>query len=178
MLANAGVAVGHERMGPHGTVSSYFAVDDTYYHGPHADQRDRLSDYAFEHVWMLVRNPLQVIASLHQGSPHATWWDWQERHTGIRRDRMDSLEACTRYVLRWDALCHERQPTKVFRIEDWKSQWSNIAGILEIPEDPLPDFSVANAKGERQELTLQEIERVSPELRDGVAKLSAKYGYG
>ena len=174
MLSLAGIRVGHERVGLHGTVSSYFAVDDTFYHGPHQSTKDKLRDFTFQHKWMLVRHPLKIVASLHFGSPPQNWWDWQMRHTGIDI-RQGSLLASASFVLRWTELCEQGSPERVFRIEDWKQDWNEIANRLSIAVEPLPDFSHSNANNPKPSLSWNDVEQ--PFLRDGLKKLAEKHGY-
>lgn len=176
MLQNAGVRVGHERVGIHGTVSSYFAVDDDYYQGPHQNTHDRLSKFRFERRWMLVRHPLKVVSSISFGMPE-NWWDWQRRHTWIDFRKLGSLRASIEFVLRWTHLCEKQAPERVYRIEDWQTDWPEIAGRLEIAIEPLPDFSRANALHPKPSLPWDQVKSEDVGLYDDLRAHAAKYGY-
>lgn len=176
MLQNAGVRVGHERVGIHGTVSSYFAVDDDYYQGPHQATRDRLSAFRFEHLWHIVRDPLATISSISFGMP-PSWWDWQRRHTWIDREKIGALGAACEFVLKWTDICEKANPEWVVRIEDWKEKWPEVARRLGIEVEPLPDFSKANALHPKPKLTYDILSEREPVYVERIRKLASRYGY-
>lgn len=176
MLQNAGVRVGHERVGIHGTVSSYFAVDDDWYQGPHETTKDRLRDFTFEQRWLLVRNPLEVISSISFGMPDA-WWDWQRRHTWIDKAKLGSLAAACEFVLDWVVRCEKSKPDWTVRIEDWKEKWPEVAERLGIAVEPLPDFSKANALHPKPRLSWDLVKSEHVKAYDGLRALASRYGY-
>jgi len=178
MLQHAGVRVGYERVGVHGTVSSYYAVADTQYQGPHGYQARE--DYSFEHTWQLVRQPLKTIASMSDDmyGMGDDWWGWQRRHTGIDQRKLGKLRAACEFVLDWTPRGEAMAPERVFRIEDWKTDWPEIAGRLGIPVEPWPDFSTANSRHPKPPLTYDMLaDEVGGEMVESIRKLSNKYGY-
>lgn len=176
MLSNAGVRVGHERVWIHGTVSSYFAVDDDYYQGPHQAAGDRLSKFQFEKTWHLVRDPLAIVSSISFGMQE-TWWDWQRRHTRIDQKKIGSLLAAGQFVSKWTRLCEKMNPEVTYRIEDWQKDWPEIAERLGIAVEPLPDFSKANAIVPKPLLSWDEIKSEDASVYDDLKEIAARYGY-
>lgn len=179
MLSKAGYKVGYERVGLHGAVTSFYAVQDTWYQGPHGYQaRD---DYHFDKTWQLVRNPLKTIASMSdpEGGVGDEWWAWQRRHTSIDHRKIGRLRASCEFVLDWTPRCEAMKPEVVYRIEDWKRDWPDVAGRLGLEVEPLPDFNLRNNKyPNRRLLTYEDIAReVSPSLAMDILKMYERYGY-
>lgn len=179
MLTKAGFKVGYERVGPHGSVTSYYAVDDTQYQGPHGYQAR--ADYSFERTWELVRHPLKTLASM-SDSEHGLgedWWCWQRRHTGIDERKIGKLRASCEFMLDWKPRCEAMLPERTFRIEDWVTDWPEVAGRLGLAVEPLPDFIHMNNKWpNKRVLTWDDISReVSPEVTERIQKMYERYGY-
>lgn len=178
MLKQAGVKVGYEKVDPHGAVSSYYAVGDTMYHGPHGFQARE--DYSFEHVWELVRDPLKTLASMsaEQGGLSPQWWAWQRRHTGINVNKVGRLRASCEFMLDWKLRCEAMNPEVTYRIEDQQQDWPKIAKRLGVDVEPLPDFVPMNNGRPKPILTWDDIAKeVGLETVERIQKMYEKYGY-
>ena len=64
VLRQQGIEVGHEKVGPDGSVSGFFFGAHDWYPYKHEYNGERRQDYLFEEVKLLVRNPLNTIPSL------------------------------------------------------------------------------------------------------------------
>lgn len=142
MLQKSGVEVAHEMVAKDGTVSSYFAVDDYWYQGPHSSRgrQQRPSAYAFEETWHLWRDPRHTLASMVQKPLSRAWWAWQERHTGIPWDGECLLHQSACFWIDWQELCLE-QATTTFQIEHAEELWPKLLG------KPCPDIELRGVSG-------------------------------
>ncbi|MGW8181920.1 MAG: hypothetical protein ACWGQW_24600, partial [bacterium] len=129
-LTCAGFPIGHERSGPRGISSSFFAVNYWYYPGVH---RAPLKRYRFSQVWHQTRDPLKTISSMADEMP-SSWWHWQEKHSNVPGDLEPIGLRCALFWMKWSFLVQANHPKAwQYRIEDANTLWPEICDRLGIP---------------------------------------------
>lgn len=171
-LHKSGVRADHERVGRGGSVSSYFAVDDYWYQGPHG--QDRRRNYTFTHVWHLVRDPLKTINSLAAGMPVA-WWHWQEKHSGVSADE-PRLRGAMRFWLRWNQICEPQTDFRV-RFEESDSRWGELCERLGVAPVTLPEIHAHQRAVPLAPLSWDALKSEDAPLTDAIREMAVRYGY-
>ena len=193
LLRNAQVKVGHEHIKRHGTVGCFFAVEDCWYpgkhwsddHGHEDESRQRRSDYEFEHVWHMTRDPRKVIPSLAFRSFPGSMWCWQERHTGISSGLFPKSLRAMKFWLAWNSLIEQNEDVALrFRVEDIDAQWPGMCDRLGIECKPIPDalprdYGTSGETGPSAPVPLgfDEMEAIDLETAKRVREMAERYGY-
>ena len=107
-----GLPVGHEKVEPHGISSWMFAVDapTVPYTFDGKTRRDILPRYVFQ----VVRDPLDVVASMAYTVPEEDAWKFIAQYAPVERDA-PSLIRAAQSVIGWNRLIakHDPHPTIV-----------------------------------------------------------------
>jgi hypothetical protein len=183
VLRNAGVKVGHEMFKWDGTVGMFFAVEDVFYPGQHwstdDEQRQRRSDYQFEQVWHLTRDPRRVIPSIVEAM-NPQLWVWQERHTGISCGLFPKTLRAMLFWVAWNELIEKNEEIAYrFRVEDIDAEWPTIRerlGIEADPEVPPVPRDYGHAKSIAP-LSFEDMEAIDASTAFAVRVMSERYGY-
>ena len=176
VFRRAGVDVRHENTNAGGSVSSFLAVDDYYYHGRHLDGgRDA---YEWGTVLHQVREPLACIGSIAGAlaENRISWWHWQERHTGISY-RLAPVERAARFWLAWNRIC-EPQAALTYRLEAMREAWPEIARHTGI-DTPFPENVDPIAVSERTRVptSWDYLKSLDEGLCEEIARTAERYGY-
>jgi len=176
-LTSAGFPVGHERGGPRGISSCFFAAHDWYYPGVH---RAPLSRYRFEQVWHQTRHPLRTISSMADEMP-ITWWHWQQPHSRVPGDLEPIGIRCALFWARWSSLIEANHPKAWrYRIEDVEELWPEMCdriGIPLAPYKPPSDHGHSKKKDDRHQYSWDELKSINVKIHDQVRAFARKYGY-
>ena len=168
VLRAAGMDVGHERKGIHGTVSSLWAVESERYPYFHAQKRPE-----FDVVLHQVREPLATIGSLTTALKSS--WRWNAQHIELDMD-WSALRIAAEYWLQWNALC-EDQAVMTYRVECIRTAWPDIGwtcGVLAQFPAGVPEN--VNRRTHRA-VTWKEIYEETPHAAS-IQKMALRYGYG
>lgn len=192
LMRNAHVKVGHEHIKRHGTVGCFFAVEDVWYPGKHwnddggveDESRQRRSDYEFEHVWHMTRDPRKVIPSLAFRHFPGTMWCWQERHTGISCGIYPKMLRSMLFYVAWNELIERNERIDHrFRIEDIDDEWPGLCSRLDIECKPVPEALPRNygttetGPNAPVPLNYEEMEAIDLEAAKRVREMAERYGY-
>jgi hypothetical protein len=181
LKTGAGLDVPHERMGQHGTVTSFFAADMPSLAKPHKGVR---SDYEFEHVWHIVRHPLMFVRSAF-AFLDTGYWETTEPHTGVHvplRENgypsEDSYPALGLHWVRWNRLIETQKPEMRYRLERTKTAWPVMMDLLGLNGTVFP----SNVKPVGRDTdTLTKTSKVTWDMfgehQAEVWDLAASYGY-
>lgn len=166
LLSRAGVVVQHENEGEDGIVSSYFGMNVDLYEGRHLRPR---RDYEFEHVWHLMRHPLNVIASMM--SPSAKSWRWFYEAVGI--ETRHGFSDLADLWIRWNRQieCDFPQARRV-KIERLESQWPLLMADFGI-ENAYEAVNIGNHRAARRPVTWGEL----GSMEEATRLLAKEYGY-
>lgn len=176
-LTTARFPVGHERCGPRGISSCFFAAKDWDYPGKHRGTPER---FRFEQVWHQTRTPNKVISSMADKMP-PSFWRWQEKHTGIPGNLEPTVKRCAIFWIAWNELVEKNYPGAWrYRVEDLGDLWPTMLERLGIPWVPLqtsPDHG-HNERKERHYWTWDELRDALPTgIWDRLRKKAEEYGY-
>ena len=172
-LRKIGLRAAHEGDAEDAVVSSYFAVDDYYYHG--GKHRKRLSSVPFTHRFHQVRHPLGVIGSIAEFN-NASWWHWQEKHSGVSYDETPVVRAA-RYWIRWNLMIRAQRLDWTYRIESLPVLWPEFMDRLGIdPATPQPVIPQVG-KSEHRKVTWDELKSEDVALHDEVYAEACFFGY-
>ena len=195
VLRNAQCKIGHEMIKDDGTCGMFFVVEDCWYPGKHwsavpendpeDESRTRRSDYEFEQVWHMVRDPRKVIPSLASPIFAAAIWCWQERHTGISCGLFPKPLRAMKFWLAWNSLIEQNEKIAFrFRIEDVDSQWPEMCDRVGIKCKPIPDayprdYGTSGETGPSRIVPLSwaEMEEFDLETAKRVREMAERYGY-
>jgi hypothetical protein len=191
LLNKAGVKVKHENMGQDGTVSCFFAPTfashmQTPESGkPHVEDGELPQNFEFEHVWLQVRDPLKVIASLLKIMQQKTW-DWvaavnPKIDTTPHRTRETSIRRAMMFWIEWNKMVLEqRNPELVYRVEDFDSTWPRMCELLGIEAElPVVSQTMHASSGNRKAtpVTFEELVDVDVLMAKRLAAEARKLGY-
>jgi hypothetical protein len=167
VLQKAGLDVQHEKPGRDGTVSSVWAVEDTWYPGYHAQKRPE-----FDLILHQVREPLATIGSLTtalQGS-----WNWNARHIPID-PKAPSLIKAARYWYYWNLKIEEIAQHR-YRVEDMKDEWEFLCMLLGC-NCRLPNVSKKTNSREHIRVNWLRLSQAVPDIYTELRTMSERYGY-
>jgi len=193
LLRNCGFKIGHEGFKREGTVGMFFAVEDVWYPGKHwndddgfeDESRQKRSDYDFEQVWHMVRDPRRVIPSLscHTFPPYL--WCWQERHTGISCGIYPKELRAMLFWVAWNELIEQNEKIDLFfRVENVADKWEEICQRTGIAAGtPIPDLG-ENDYGSQEHgprrptfMPWEKMESIDLEAAKRVREMAERYGY-
>jgi len=182
------IPVEHEAVGRAGTSSHYFHTDSDWYPMQPWDRRgrkihvgERLSDFEFKRVVLVVRAPLPCIGSMmgiFQVIDHEFLIDNGMMPTG----RLSKLERCMWNYYAVNTKILAQKPDAVFHLEDLKRNWKKIAPLLGIgnpgayPED-VGGHNRSSGFRRRVELTWEDLEKTNAALTSDIKKLARKLKY-
>lgn len=192
VLRNCGIKVGHELIKRDGVVSPFFAVEDVWYPGKHwtddggveDESRTRRSDFVFEQVWHVVRDPRNVIPSMATPQLPRFFWCWAERHTGISCGLHPFVLRSMKTWVAWNELIEQNETIDLFLpIEEIDAHWYTIREKLGIeqmlvPEVPRDLGRVETGPREVKPLSFDDMRRIDEESAEAVIKMAHRYGYG
>ena len=116
VLAQAGVRIGHEVMGPSGTVDW--------------KQLWRVAQWDYDRIWHQVRHPLQVISSMVAWTPG--WVAGHSEHYGTE----DLVETACAYWTQFVEVADEFAHLS-YCIEDLELEWPELLQDLALPFMPI-----------------------------------------
>ena len=156
------------------TISAFMAADVDIYAGKHKPWWDRHVD----EVWHQTRSPLHCIAAMADVTPHGIW-SWQYPITGLHpRKYRTRREFCSKFWVRWNGLCEERNPVWRYRVEDFEKVWPEMWKRLDLGEAPEidPRSTELDGSAKREPMTWEEL-RSYGSVYDDVKRLAERYGY-
>ena len=193
LLRSAQVKIGHEHMKRDGTCGMFFAAEDCWYPGKHwtddfgteDESRQRRSDYEFEQVWHMTRDPRKVIPSIASPVLNQNIWCWQERHTGISCGIYPKMLRSMLFWVAWNELIEKTgEAALCFRVEDVDARWPEMCDRLDIPYKPISskiprDYGACQETGPRRlvPLNFDDMEAIDLETAKRVREMAERYGY-
>jgi len=190
MLRKAGFDLPHERCGKLGTVSWYFFTDSDWHPYPKESSGivhlgERRSDFEFNRVVHLVRNPLKVIGSMWNGmtltnhrfvADNAPELYPMEVHLS-RSSRL--LKTMFMSYAVWMKSIEQADFT--VNIESIQAKWPALMKALGADKNTeMPELVVSNkSRGiyKARIVTYDDMEREDARLSKRIAKLASKFGY-
>ena len=121
VLRQAGLDVGHEKLGKDGAVSPLWLVKDRRYPAYH-QQGPRPE---FDIILHQVRHPLKAIASLTTTAPKS--WKWLLKHVPIDPNA-HVLQMAAEFWLHWNDKA-EKAAEYTYRIEGLQQSWKRISNL-------------------------------------------------
>ena len=190
-LQKLGLDVQDERMGRDGTAGLWFIPGDSDWYpwwpwDPTRCYPDcRRSDFKFNVILHVVRDPREVIPAMGKVFPGLIW-EWLEDNDvlPVRRPRYSQLERCAMAWLRLNELA-EGEADYRFRIEDTETprvqnKLRELLGLPSLKKLPWPGIVAANKHtGYRQyePLNWNELTAKNPRLSTLVQSKARMYGY-
>lgn len=134
-LRTVGINVLHEKVGEHGTVSHYFALDSAWYPmAPWQESQDkkhvgeRRSDFEFERTIHIMRDPRKAIPSMTKIFGMVTWQFYVDN--GLIPDiRRNPMLRAMHYWLAHNELS-ESQADLTFNLENYHKAWPAMMEVL------------------------------------------------
>lgn len=184
-LRTVGINVLHEKVGEHGTVSHYFVTDSDWY--PMAPWQDkakkkhvgeRRSDFEFENIFHIVRDPRKAIPSMTKIFGSVTWRFYEEN--GIIDEGIKSplLRAMHLWYNHNNKAGHQADIT--FRLEDYANAWPRLMRKLGSKAPYPAHLKPMNKTGGFKSytpMTFEQMAELDPVLANKIKKLALKYGY-
>lgn len=184
-LRTVGVNVLHEKVGPHGTVSHYFVTDSEWYPmAPWQENQgkkhvgERRSDFEFEHVFHIVRDPRKAIPSMTKIFGSVTWQFYVDNGIipeGIR----DPILRAMHLWYNHNKLA-QGQAEITFQLERYAQAWPALMGFLDSDAAYPAHLKPMNKTGGFKAytpLTLEDMSNRDTTLAKSIAKLARTYGY-
>lgn len=186
-LQTAGIEVTHEKVGEHGTVSHYFVVDSDWH--PMAPWKgwvekekmhvgERRSDFDFEHIVHIVRDPRKTIPSMTKIFDSVTWHYYVHNGlvpAGIKKPMLRAMHL-------W--LAHNRlameQADLTFQLERYQNAWPAMMAMLKCDEPYPQHLKPMNKTGGFKKytpLTWDELSGFDAKLARDIKQLARKFGY-
>ncbi len=183
----AGLDVKHEKVGEHGTVSHYFVVDSDWY--PMAPWKgwvekgkmhvgERRSDFDFEHVVHIVRDPCKVIPSMTKIFDSVTWYFYVYNGlvpAGIKNPVLRAMHL-------W--LNHNRKAAEQahfsFQLERYQHAWPVLMDLLGIDAPYPAHLKPSNRSSgfkKAEPLSYKELAAVDKKLAAEIRELAYSFGY-
>lgn len=178
-----GIDIGHELVGVDGVASHFFAYDADWHWFAmgqpvgYIHLGEHRSDYTFENIIHVVREPLACIASI-KDFFHDCDWVWFEAQGAPSWVKPHSLlSAMYAYVAMNEKA--ETQATLTIRIEDIDIEFPSLAeGLFNIKPNTLRVPRANQSPTRPQQLTWEDLEQTSKNLTFQIRELSRRYGYG
>jgi len=190
-LRAVGLDCQHECMGEDGTVSWFFAIDaPSYPFNPRNTPKGRTahvgegrrSDYRFEHVVHLVRDPLKTLGSMMKIMPRKEQ-EWLDDNGMLD---MGAEPKLLRMMQAWYLINTEVEAIATYRIrlEDVtnrsKNDWDKFMREIDWPSKGVPSVPVKNASRgifKATRLIWHDLHELDPVLADKIAEMARRYGY-
>lgn len=185
-LRHIGMDVMHECFGEDGSVSWFFTLDHHWYPAhPNNTPRGRTahigegrrSDYQFDHVVHLVRDPLKTIGSMCSIMQKVE----QEWLAEIGIVDMEAKPKLLRMMQAWDGINQKAEYSDMrISLEAMETKdWARLMKLLG-RKDPYPDIPVKNASRgifKAKQVTFQQMRDLDPKLTQAILKRARRYGY-
>ena len=182
VLTAAGLKVKREQMGADGTASLYFFADSEWHpwwdgYAALCHKHERRSDYEFEHILHVIRDPLKTIPSMAKMFQGLVY-DYMEHHSVLPKGIRNKMLRCMYIYKNVNELCAS-YADRTFRIEDLRYEWPEVSTRLGIsPTFPnLPPANKSSGYKKSEPVTWEDLEQISPELTAEIKTLAARYGY-
>lgn len=187
-LRTIGINVLHEKMGEHGTVSHYFALDSDWY--PMAPWQEaqgkkhvgeRRTDFNFEHIVHIIRDPRKAIPSMTKIFGSITWQFYVDNGLipDIRRNAM--LRAMHYWLAHNEA--SELQAHLTFNLENYQKAWPSMMDLLfgpgSIPPYPAHLKPMNKTSGFRsyEPVTFDDLIAIDADLGKRIKAYAKRHGY-
>jgi len=186
----------HEKTGEHGTSSTWFSVDSDWYpvalhhiEDLTAHIGERRSDYKFNNVIHVVRDPLKCIHSINSVFRKITY-DFHIENKVIPLTH-NPFEKKGKY---WKAMVlyyfvnkhiEKEFPNAIrIRIEDIEDEWSKVAEMAGAKGAELPIIKPTNTGraimpffNKQEPITLEKLYKVNVKLCEDIMGMGKRYGY-
>jgi len=189
-LRKAGLDVGHEHCRSEGTSTHYFHTDHKWYpYFPWTDKGidrkahlgERMSDYKFENIVHVVRNPLVCIPSIsrvHTEMDYEFLEDLKLIPMGLKGGLLKAMH----YWLSVNKAIEENlAPHLRIKLENLDKEWPKIMRLVGIENTkiPMPDKRMNKTSGYRKydPITKQDILDEDWAIGKEIVSLAKKYGY-
>ena len=204
LLSRLDLDVGHEVMLENGVASWMYAVDDSQYPGGVLGS-ESLSDYYFEHVIHVVRDPFEAIPKIlleHGHAPNDKAYLFRQKHVesklGIMLGDYDStssfevkMSLAVESFVYWNHICERNTPDLVIRVESDQDKLVSYVKRYGIIEDErgleasvhMKEFTDSEKwpcqeRGyEPRQVSLEDYERVPESLLKVLREWCSRYGY-
>lgn len=188
----AGIDCPHEHCGQHGTVSWYFFADSNWhpYHVSHPPagrvihMGERRSDFKFEYVVQLVRDPLKVIGSMSRVMSMTDHWyavDNRAYSSDVYYDKGASRLLKTMHMAHgiWARTLGECDMT--VRLEDVRKKWPQLMTMLgQDKKLPMPEIAPTNKSSgiyKANVVTYAMMEQEDRSLAKHIARVATRFDY-
>lgn len=184
-LQVAGLNVLHEKVGPDGTVSHYFVTDSDWY--PMAPWQvkqgkkhvgERRSDFKFDNIVHIVRDPRKTIPSMTKIFGSVTWRFYEENGllpVGIRNPVHRAM-----YLWAAHNKLAEAQAQFRFRLENYERAWPVLMDLVG-SDAPYPaHLRPMNKTGgfkSYEPITFEDMLRIDKSLGSMIRSMARDYGY-
>lgn len=185
-LTTVGINVLHEKVGEHGTVSHYFVTDSEWYPMAPWQERagkkhvgERRSDFDFEHVVHIIRDPRKSIPSMTKIFGSVTWQFYIDN--GIIPDGIKNPMLRAMYF--W--LAHNQrsveQANLTFPLEGYEKNWPKFMELIghkgvEYPAHLRPMNKTSGFK-KYEPLTFEEMVAIDKNLGIAIRHFARGFGY-
>lgn len=189
-LQVAGLPVLHEKVGPGGTVSHYFLVDSDWYPmAPWQEKQgkkhvgERRSDFVFDTVLHIVRDPRKAIPSMTKIFGSVTWKFYEENGVlPLDEDGKSIRDPLLRAMWYWYNynLMAEPQASLTFQLERYQEAWPSIMAEIGIDAPYPAHLRPMNKTGgfkKYEPITFGDMIRKHETLGRNIRSLALSYGY-
>lgn len=172
--------LGHERVGPGGTVSGFFFIDHDWYPYGHNKTSEKPGDFDFRVLIRLVRHPLKTIPSLaalierqyiSANNNYKLWYP----EVGIETDKNNLIWSALNVWVKTHQTIQNEDLT--IRLETIEEQWSDIQKLLDIP-DPYKPIPVPNVSFKKPPTTWKVLSKLDKDLTKQAIELTKGFDYG
>lgn len=188
----AGIECPHEHCGQHGTVSWYFFADSNWhpYHVSHAPKGrvihigERRSDFRFEYVVHLIRDPLKVIGSMTRVMSMTDHWyavDNRAYDAELYMNKQASRLLKTMHMAYgiWSRVLGNCDMT--IRLEDVPEKWPHLMMMLgqdrKLPMPELPPSNKSSGIYKAKVVTYSMLEKEDYRLAKHIARIANRFDY-
>lgn len=169
-LQQAGLDVGHERLGADGISSWLWAAP----FGPYPVYHTQVSRPKFDVILHQVREPLATIGSAMTFREET--WRFIRRWVPIDKDWGILKQAC-HYWYWWNTRVKQLRPTMRYRVEDAEQVWPEIMTLVGC-DAPFPrGVSEKTNSREHFDPTWPGVKTAAPQLANDIAQMAQRYGY-
>lgn len=180
-----GLDLQRERVGAYGTSSLFFTVDSDWHPRWTWEERchigERRSDYIFEHIFHIVRNPVKTIPSMGAVFP-GLMYEFFEDNEIIPIGIKSQLLRCAHAYYNLNILSEEQAELR-FRVEDLseKKLQKEIVRILGLDRfsnlPPIPISNKASGYRKRDPLDWSKLDALDHTLCGKIQSMATRYGY-
>lgn len=181
LLTEIGLEMGHEKMMRDGLSNWYFTPTSTEHRQP-IGAKIKFDEFEYGHILHQVRNPLDTIASAQTFMDES--WSFISKFIPIDFDRPIAYR-CMQYWLFWNRLAQENSEW-TYRVEDFENQFDSFCAKIQRPEFITQrshqiisnsNKQVNTRKGRYKKLTLEDLNRLCPQLTKQIIQDAIEYGY-